>query len=99
LPPPYPCGFTYIKMSKIVVGSPSLTEPLIFYPGLGPAMLEQHRQSCLLHIQKQKRTCKSHYYNLNYNKIDNLGSDEVPIIGKVPCLLCQLRGLKCCKVV
>jgi hypothetical protein len=26
-------------MAKIVVGSPSLTQPLLLYPGLGPAML------------------------------------------------------------
>jgi hypothetical protein len=34
-----------IKMAKIVVGSPSLTQPLLLYPGLGPAILEQHRRS------------------------------------------------------
>jgi hypothetical protein len=27
-------------MAKIVVGSPSLTQPLLLYPGLGPAMLD-----------------------------------------------------------
>jgi hypothetical protein len=27
-------------MAKIVVGSPRLTQPLLLYPGLGPAMLE-----------------------------------------------------------
>jgi hypothetical protein len=27
-------------MAKIVVGSSSLTQPLLFYPGLGPAMLD-----------------------------------------------------------
>jgi hypothetical protein len=27
-------------MAKIVVGSSSLTQPLILYPGLGPAMLD-----------------------------------------------------------
>jgi hypothetical protein len=32
-------------MAKIVVGSPNLTQPLLLYPGLGPAMLEQHRRS------------------------------------------------------
>jgi hypothetical protein len=37
------CGFISIKMAKIVVGSPNLTQPLLLYPGLGPAMLEQHR--------------------------------------------------------
>jgi hypothetical protein len=30
-------------MARIVVGSPNLTQPLLLYPGLGPAMLEQHR--------------------------------------------------------
>jgi hypothetical protein len=38
-------GFIPIEMAKIVVGSPSLTQPLLLYPGLGPAMLEQHRWS------------------------------------------------------
>jgi hypothetical protein len=32
-------------MSRIVVGSLNLTQPLLLYPGLGPAMLEQHRRS------------------------------------------------------
>jgi hypothetical protein len=36
-------------MARIVVGSPNLTQPLLLYPGLGPAMLEQHRWSFLLH--------------------------------------------------
>jgi hypothetical protein len=27
-------------MTKIVVSSPSLTQPLLLYPGLGPAMLD-----------------------------------------------------------
>jgi hypothetical protein len=35
----------FIKMAKIVVGSPSLTQPLLLYPDLGLAMLRQHRQS------------------------------------------------------
>jgi hypothetical protein len=34
-------------MTKIVVGSPHLTQSLL-YPGLGPAMLEQNRQSFTL---------------------------------------------------
>jgi hypothetical protein len=32
-------------MARIVVGSPNLTQPLLLYPGLRPAMLEQHRRS------------------------------------------------------
>jgi hypothetical protein len=32
-------------MVRIVVGSPNLTQPLLFYPGLRLAMLEQHRRS------------------------------------------------------
>jgi hypothetical protein len=32
-------------MGRIVVGLSNLTQPLLLYPGLGPAMLEQHRQS------------------------------------------------------
>jgi hypothetical protein len=35
-------------MAKIVVGLPILTQPLLLYPGLGPAMLEQHRWSYFL---------------------------------------------------
>jgi hypothetical protein len=35
-----PCGFISVEMTKIVVGSSSLTQPLILYPGLGPAMLD-----------------------------------------------------------
>jgi hypothetical protein len=37
-------------MARIVVGSPNLTQPLLLYPGLGPAMLEQHRRSNLFII-------------------------------------------------
>jgi hypothetical protein len=37
-------------MARIVVGSPNLTQPLLLYPGLGPAMLEQHRRSLLFLI-------------------------------------------------
>jgi hypothetical protein len=32
-------------MARIVVGSSNLTQPLLLYPGLGPAMLEQYRRS------------------------------------------------------
>jgi hypothetical protein len=32
-------------MARIVVGSSNLTQPLLLYPGLGLAMLEQHRRS------------------------------------------------------
>jgi hypothetical protein len=32
-------------MTRIVVASPNLTQSLLLYPGLRPAMLEQHRQS------------------------------------------------------
>jgi hypothetical protein len=34
------CGFISIEMTKIVVGSPSLTQLLILYLGLGPDMLD-----------------------------------------------------------
>jgi hypothetical protein len=34
-----------IEMAKIVVGLPSLTQPLLLYLDLEPAMLEQHRRS------------------------------------------------------
>jgi hypothetical protein len=36
----FPCDFISIEMTKIVVGSPCLTQPLFLYPGLGPAMLD-----------------------------------------------------------
>jgi hypothetical protein len=35
-----PCGFISIEMAKIVIGLPSLTQPLLLYPGLRPAMLD-----------------------------------------------------------
>jgi hypothetical protein len=55
-------------MAKIVVGSSSLTQPLLLYPGLGPAMLDicerlgvalveeklmQHRLRWFGHIQRR----------------------------------------------
>jgi hypothetical protein len=36
----FPCGFIFIEMAKIVVGSPSLTQPLLLYLDLRPAMLD-----------------------------------------------------------
>jgi hypothetical protein len=33
-------------MARIVVGSSNLTQLLLLYPGLRPAMLEQHSRSC-----------------------------------------------------
>jgi hypothetical protein len=43
-------------MARIVVGSPNLTQPLLLYLSLGPAMLEQHRQSkeSLIYINLNK---------------------------------------------
>jgi hypothetical protein len=41
-------------MARIVVGSPNLTQPLLLYPGLGPAMLEQHRRSWDIYFSKKK---------------------------------------------
>jgi hypothetical protein len=50
-------GFISIEMAKIVVGSPSLTQPLLLYPGLGPAIVDniggvvrQHRQYLCMDI-------------------------------------------------
>jgi hypothetical protein len=40
-------------MAKIVVGLPSLTQPLLLYPSLGPAMLEQHRRKITLTINNK----------------------------------------------
>jgi hypothetical protein len=42
-------------MARIVVGSPNLTQPLLLYPGLGPAMLEQHRRSLDQDTLQQKK--------------------------------------------
>jgi hypothetical protein len=42
-------------MARIVVGSPNLTQPLLLYPGLGPAMLEQHRRSYNLESVKEQK--------------------------------------------
>jgi hypothetical protein len=39
-PNDFSCGFIFIEMTKIVVGSSSLTQPLLLYPALGPAMLD-----------------------------------------------------------
>jgi hypothetical protein len=36
----FPCGFISIEMTKIVVGSSSLTQPLLLYSGLGLTMLD-----------------------------------------------------------
>jgi hypothetical protein len=36
----FPYDFISVEMAKIVVGSPSLTQSLLLYPGLGPAMLD-----------------------------------------------------------
>jgi hypothetical protein len=36
----FPCGFISIEMAKIVVGSPSLAQPLLLYPDLRPTMLD-----------------------------------------------------------
>jgi hypothetical protein len=38
-PNDFSCGFIFIEMAKIVVGSPRITQPLL-YPGLRPAMLD-----------------------------------------------------------
>jgi hypothetical protein len=48
-------------MARIVVGSPNLTQPLLLYPGLEPAMLEQHRQSFICKWYKDGN--KSWYKN------------------------------------
>jgi hypothetical protein len=35
-------------MAKIVIGSPSLTQPVLLYPGFRPTMLQQHRWNSIL---------------------------------------------------
>jgi hypothetical protein len=39
-PNDFSCGFISMEMAKIVVASPSLTQPLLLYSGLRPAMLD-----------------------------------------------------------
>jgi hypothetical protein len=39
-PKDFLCGFISIEMTKIVVGSSSLIQPLLLYLGLAPAMLD-----------------------------------------------------------
>jgi hypothetical protein len=48
-----------IEMAKIVVGSPSLTQPLLLYPGLGPTMLDNIDATKVqsLGLTKKKGTC------------------------------------------
>jgi hypothetical protein len=66
-------------MARIVVGSPNLTQPLLLYPGLGPAMLEQHRRSS--DIKQLKHTVNQiNYFNyrmtmtlINQSKEDSCG--------------------------
>jgi hypothetical protein len=44
-PNDFSCGFISIKMARIVIGSPNLTQPLLLYPGLGPTMYENSKQA------------------------------------------------------
>jgi hypothetical protein len=39
-PNDFACDFISIDIAKIVVGSPSLTQPLLLYMGLGPVILD-----------------------------------------------------------
>jgi hypothetical protein len=50
------CGFISIKMAKMVVGLPCLTQPLLLYSGLGPVMLEQHRRSSRDETHRSRKT-------------------------------------------
>jgi hypothetical protein len=51
-PNDFPCGFISIEMAKIVVGSPSLTQPLLLYSSLRPAMLDN-----IGGVQQEKQLC------------------------------------------
>jgi hypothetical protein len=44
-------GFIFIEMTKIV-GSPSLTQPLLLYPGLGRTMLDN-----IGGVKSEKKIC------------------------------------------
>jgi hypothetical protein len=54
-------------MVRIVVGSPNLTQPLLLYPGLGPAMLEQHRRS----------SSNTYLFKLNSNQSDQIEQQTI----------------------
>jgi hypothetical protein len=47
-------------MARIVVGSPNLTQPLLLYPGLEPAMLEQHWWSYNKKLHTYKKVLADH---------------------------------------
>jgi hypothetical protein len=64
-------------MTRIVVGSPNLTQSLLLYPGLGPAMLEQHRRS-FLKLHFRLRCCLLNHALMNMLSIMLLGSSSVP---------------------
>jgi hypothetical protein len=72
-PNDFSCGFIFIRMAKLVVGSPRRTQPLL-YPGLGPVMLEQHshRPVSIFHgIVFRKiilKICKTPRVSFFYNK-------------------------------
>jgi hypothetical protein len=53
-------------MTRIVVGSPNLTQPLLLYPDLGPAMLEQHRRSYVKYEENDNKRYKNNYYPTTY---------------------------------
>jgi hypothetical protein len=54
-PNDFPCGFISIEMAKIVVGSPSLTQPLLLYPGLRPAMLDNIGGVKMMNLEAWKK--------------------------------------------
>jgi hypothetical protein len=56
-PNDFPCGFISIEMTKIVVGSPSLTQPLLLYPGLGEGIVIQ----LYTKMHTRKWTISQHY--------------------------------------
>jgi hypothetical protein len=64
-PNDFSCGFISTEMAKIVVGSPSLTQPLLLYPGLGSTMLD-NIGGVKCHLIKQKNISSSAKCNL-YN--------------------------------
>jgi hypothetical protein len=65
----FSCGFIFIDMAKIVVGSPSLTQSLLLYPGFGTGYVRQHRRICSYYHSTAIFVC--HYslmqhYPMNY---------------------------------
>jgi hypothetical protein len=56
-------------MARIVVDSPNLTQPLLLYPGLRPAMLKQHRRSLNIWQLSMILNIKVKFSNVKFHTI------------------------------